>query len=424
MKLVLHCAFLTVLATALLSAQNFWQPVNNGLTEPIVRVIAVNAAGTIFTGTVSGAFSSTDHGNNWSYLTASGGVTVQTLWIDAAQRIYGGTEHGVFISTDNGASFSPPANGFPDTLVLAIATDENDHVFAGTDLGGLFRSTDVGATWSKLTNGLTSDNMTVLASLGGGLVLAGTDGQGMFRSTNDGDTWAPADSGLTDSTLYSITKKAGGIVFVGTNTGGVFRSGNFGQTWTQVNTGLTTLAVVSLVVHPNGDVYAGTSPGGVFKSTNNGNSWSEVNSGLTNLYVYVLAVDSSRYLFAGTVGDGDFRSVQPLTAVREPLARPELYSLSQNFPNPFNPTTMLTFVVPNLSIVTLRVYNALGSVVTTLIDGERIEPGAHEIEFNAAGLASGVYFYRLVAQQAAGGDAAGAKHGEAFVGVRKLVIVK
>ncbi len=424
MKLVLYCAFLTIVTTAFLAAQNFWQPVNNGLTEPIVRVIAVNAAGTIFTGTAAGAFRSTDHGNNWSYLPATGSITVQTAWIDAAQRIYGGTEHGVFVSTDGGDSWSPLNNGFPDTLVLAITTDENDYIFAGTDLGGLFRSTNLGANWTKLTNGLTSDNMTVLASLGSGIVLAGTDGQGMFRSTNGGNSWSRADSGLTDSTLYSIAKKAGGVVFVGTGLGGVFRSNDFGQTWTQVNNGLTNLTVVSLVVHPNGDVYAGTSPGGVFKSTNNGNSWSEVNSGLTNLYVYALAVDSSRYLFAGTVGDGDFRSIQPVTAIREPLAQPVSYSLGQNYPNPFNPRTRLEFVVPNSSIVTLNVYNALGSIVATLIDGERTDAGSHELEFDASGLASGVYFYRLVAQHVARGDAAGANHPEAFVGVRKLVIVK
>src|SRR5207245_2752908 len=194
MKLPLQFALLAFVTAALRSAQNFWQPVNNGLTEPIVRVIVVNAAGTLFTGTVAGAFRSTDHGDNWVHLTASDGLTVQTAWIDAAQRIYGGTEHGVFVSTDNGNSWTHLNNGFPDTLVLAIATDENNHVFAGTDLGGLFRSTDLGANWTKLTNGLTSDNMTVLASLGSGLVLAGTDGQGMFRSTNGGDTWAPADS--------------------------------------------------------------------------------------------------------------------------------------------------------------------------------------------------------------------------------------
>lgn len=417
MNRVFLCIILTIVASSLISAQNFWQPVNNGLTDPFVRAIVVKNTGTIFTGTEAGAFRSTNHGDNWSLLSATNGVTVQTMWIDAAQRIYGGTEHGVFVSTDDGNSWSHLNNGFPDTLVLAITMNESDHVFAGTDLGGLYRSTNLGANWTKLTNGLTSDNITVLANLGGGITLAGTDGQGMYRSTNNGDSWSAANGGITDLYLRAIAKKTGGIVFVGTNIGGVFRSNDFGQTWTEVNTNLTTLSIASLVVHPNGDVYVGTSGGGVFRSTNNGGSWSEVNSGLTNLFVYALAVDSSKYIFAGTAGDGDFRSIQPVTtAIHEDLVQAISYSLEQNYPNPFNPRTRLRFVIQNSSIVTLSVYNILGNTVATLVDGKRISEGSHEINFDASGLASGVYYYRLVAQTE--------RSGETFVSVKKMVVMK
>ncbi|MCB2205518.1 carboxypeptidase regulatory-like domain-containing protein [bacterium] len=78
----------------------------------------------------------------------------------------------------------------------------------------------------------------------------------------------------------------------------------------------------------------------------------------------------------------------------DPFARPTSVELYQNYPNPFNPSTTIRFEVPQRQHVVLRVINALGEVVATLAD-ESVNPGAHVIEFNAADLSSGVYFYQL-----------------------------
>jgi hypothetical protein len=75
---------------------------------------------------------------------------------------------------------------------------------------------------------------------------------------------------------------------------------------------------------------------------------------------------------------------------------PLVYTLSQNYPNPFNPTTSIRFEIPKQSVVQLKVYNLLGQVVATLINGE-LKAGRHEAKFDAAKLASGVYFYRITA---------------------------
>ncbi len=75
---------------------------------------------------------------------------------------------------------------------------------------------------------------------------------------------------------------------------------------------------------------------------------------------------------------------------------PEVYSLSQNYPNPFNPTTQITFSVPKAGNVELTVYNMLGQKVATLINGA-VTAGQHSATFVSRDLASGVYFYRLVA---------------------------
>ncbi|MBI1937136.1 MAG: T9SS type A sorting domain-containing protein [Ignavibacteriales bacterium] len=72
----------------------------------------------------------------------------------------------------------------------------------------------------------------------------------------------------------------------------------------------------------------------------------------------------------------------------------ESFSLDQNSPNPFNPTTKITFTLPAKDVVRLKVYDILGREVAVLADG-LFETGKHEIEFNASRLPSGVYFYNL-----------------------------
>ena len=75
---------------------------------------------------------------------------------------------------------------------------------------------------------------------------------------------------------------------------------------------------------------------------------------------------------------------------------PTHYSLSQNYPNPFNPATTITYTLPSGSDVRLEVYNTLGQLVRTLVNSNQA-PGIHEVVFDGSRLASGVYFYKLVA---------------------------
>jgi len=75
---------------------------------------------------------------------------------------------------------------------------------------------------------------------------------------------------------------------------------------------------------------------------------------------------------------------------------PDSYALFQNYPNPFNPSTQISFDLPSASYVNLTIYNVLGQNVTTLID-KKMDAGHHEIEWDASNNSSGVYFYRISA---------------------------
>ena len=80
--------------------------------------------------------------------------------------------------------------------------------------------------------------------------------------------------------------------------------------------------------------------------------------------------------------------------VSGPGGLPEAYALDQNYPNPFNPSTTISFSLPHATQVSLKVFNTLGQEVATLVDGD-LPAGTREVRFNAGGLASGVYVYRL-----------------------------
>jgi subtilisin family serine protease len=89
--------------------------------------------------------------------------------------------------------------------------------------------------------------------------------------------------------------------------------------------------------------------------------------------------------------------------------RPMRFALEQNYPNPFNPTTTIKFRIPDPTLVTLKIFDMLGREVGVLVNERRVA-GEYKVEFDASGLSSGVYFYRLQAGT--------------FVETRKLLLLK
>ena len=83
-----------------------------------------------------------------------------------------------------------------------------------------------------------------------------------------------------------------------------------------------------------------------------------------------------------------------LTSITEPTPVPGEFVLHQSFPNPFNPAATIRFELPRPSDVRLSVFDIVGHEVLVLVN-ERKDAGFHEVKFDASGLSSGVYFYRL-----------------------------
>jgi len=89
--------------------------------------------------------------------------------------------------------------------------------------------------------------------------------------------------------------------------------------------------------------------------------------------------------------------------------QPSEYSLMQNYPNPFNPVTTITYSLPINSKVTLTVFDAIGNQLAVLVDEEK-STGKHSVDFNANNLASGLYFYKMQANN--------------FIQTRKMILLK
>ena len=151
-----------------------------------------------------------------------------------------------------------------------------------------------------------------------------------------------------------------------------------------------------------------------------GESWGDINEGLPEaVMVYNLSiVPSNRTIRIASHGNGVYeRKLLPIqTDVENEGENPIRFQLEQNYPNPFNPTTTLKYSIPvgdayyaSPTNVTLKIYDVLGREVATLVNKEQ-QPGSYEVIFDASGLTSGVYYYKLTAGS--------------FVETKKMILIK
>jgi len=124
----------------------------------------------------------------------------------------------------------------------------------------------------------------------------------------------------------------------------------------------------------------------------------------TNYYYVVSAFD-----FSGNQSNFSNELDVFVTSVGDQLGIPTEFALNQNYPNPFNPTTSIKFQLPQAAHVSIVIYDAVGKEVAKLVNQD-MNAGYHNLKWNAAGYSSGVYFYRMEADN--------------FVQVNKMLLLK
>ena len=352
-------------------------------------------------GNIGGSYVSHDKGAHWLLFN----IPFTTFSVKDSLILAGAS--GLYRSTNRGMDWSRIDSGmlFPSTIAL------NDTCIVIDGGVSALISNDGGTTWDTLTDaGLylvaTINALTICQ----GKIFAGTTG-GIFVYDTVSvrklifSKCKAVSSGVTNLYITAIAASGSNLLAAANDPWGlskseVFISTNLGQCWSAIGE-LDSAGVVSFAIKGR-NVFAASTEKGVFLSTDAGLTWSDVNSGLTNRHTATVAIGlSDVYLGTKSVwrrpiltdGSGVWRRpILEMTSVSAPGApKPTDYLVEQNYPNPFNPTTVITYQIPKEEWVRVRIFDLLGREIRKLVD-EKKASGRYSVEFNGAGLASGIYF--------------------------------
>ncbi len=390
------------------------------ITSSFAQSLAINAQGNIFLAAENGVHASKDNGVSWQMISEL--TLVNAITTNSSDHVFLGTGgSGIFRSTDDGQTFSRVID---DLIVFSLSINSNGHLFAGLlGSGGILRSEDNGESWSSVSGLFSDPNLVcnsisadgaghIFAGLGWGFLRWGT----VYRSSNNGENWGGFLNGLPQTDVFTaFCFNENGNVFSGSlnfgNSGSIFYSDDNGLNWIRKDNGLNNNSIRALAANGQDHLFAGTSSEGVFLSTDSGDIWVQVNNGLSDKRITSIVIGSNDHIFVKTSGSDEervflsndngsswsevFTLITNSVNAKNEKPFPESFTLEQNFPNPFNPSTTITYSLPNKDRVKIRVYNEIGQLVATLFDGIK-QAGIHKIDFNANGqLNSGIYFYTL-----------------------------
>ncbi len=383
-----------------------WRYAANGIVGSHVTSVSGDGANVFAVSNGDSLYSSTDNGNTWladTSLKEDLGVINEVTVI--GPTVYVLTSGGIYASSDSGKTWNTL-----NLPALALVQSGANLVAANSQL---YYSTDFGRTWSLAEGSPTG--IGALTASGTNVVAAGDSG--IYRSSDSGKSWTKVNGKLLD--VSSIAESGSTVVAgrwvmpqpvsdtVPPPPGGLFLSTDYGETWSSYSNGLPGFGSPQvLAVSIQGqDVFAGlTTQGAIgfypsmfYSSTINRDSWENTGQGLPSLGISSIYLNNSS-VFVGIGQEGGLwrAPISEVTGVNfsGSSLTPFSLKLSQNYPNPFNPTTTIQYQLPKNAHVTLKVYNVLGQLVATLIDGE-VSAGYHQAVFNGSRFASGVYLYRL-----------------------------
>lgn len=382
-----------------------WFSANNGFTNVPINSICYSN-GFLFAATYwQGVFRSSNLGSTWEFLNSNLFYTIRACNISGHTLIAGADWGSLFYSTDDGTNWTSRKIDLKNSLIRAIETHGSTLYAASSD--GIFYSTNKGENWTYITPpGIYPTAIGAFAtSLRQGsqiyIVVATVQYptnhitiREIYTSTDNGKNWIFRKSGLA----VSVIKARNNDIFVGTFENGIYHSSTAGISWTQVNSGLSDPRIRSIAILDT-NVFVGTE-NGVFLSTNNGASWSEINTGLPpNMVISAIELaPDENLIFVGTKNGVWKRTLSELISIRKD-DNPNLpcsFVLEQNYPNPFNQETKIEYKIPEQGWVTIKIFDILGREIETLVN-EQKPPGNYTVRWNATGMPSGIYFYRLQA---------------------------
>ncbi|MBS1515369.1 MAG: T9SS type A sorting domain-containing protein [Bacteroidetes bacterium] len=243
--------------------------------------------------------------------------------------------------------------------------------YGDTTISGIvMRTTNGGLNWTTLRNDTINYTGVYFINSNTGF-LCGTDYNGglILKTTNQGNSWEKVFSrdSLIMEDLNFLNETGTGIVYGEKITGEdqykpfVLRTSNFGANWSY--------QIVEEI----------------------SNNVTLIGSSLIDRYKY--------FLTGGTLQEGKiyFTSNGGSTSVSNEPSPVTTFALKQNFPNPFNPVTVIRYSLPAKGYVNIKVYNSVGKEIVELINEIKAQ-GVYEVKFNGENLPSGIYYYTLKAE--------------------------
>jgi photosystem II stability/assembly factor-like uncharacterized protein len=419
------CLTIVAGATGPVIPTGTWTEQTSGITTALQSVSAVDDNIAWACGVSGKVLRTTNKGVNW--INASGNIpTANSLYniyawdantaICVSSPSSGGSV--TIYKTSNGGTnwitgFTLTASGaFGDDLYMSSATNA---YYIGDPQGGnwhLLSSTNGGdnwSTWATLPTTNTNGTYNNAACFLGTQVWFCANGDSKINYTsNMGVNWSQQTISLTELTAICFVSPTRGLAGGSSSSQGLLSTTNGGTTWAAITNPVT--GSISGIVGASTSWWVALQGTSIYTSSNDGANFSSAYTAPAGSFYHITKSRSGATIWGVRSNGGISRYGQPILGI-SPVATqsPVDFSLSQNYPNPFNPVTNINFALPKSGLVTLKVYNALGKEVATLVN-EVKNAGTYNVDFNGTNLSSGVYFYRLTS-----GD---------FSSVKKMMLIK
>lgn len=412
MKSIITIAALMLLLTKMTNSQ--WISQNSNTNQRLLTCFFLNENLGWAGGNEGCVLKTTDGGINWNYYSIGTKYTIHAIhfadslkgW--AALYTFTPSRAGYIIATTDGGTnwyYQYYIDGF--TIHNVYFYDENIGWAVGSN-GIFLRTLNGGATWQE--DFVSPQWSWSLCFVNPNVGWVGDGYSGYVRKTTDGGFTWQYNSVPTYSTMYDIDFVNENVGWAVGEYGHIIKTEDGGELWSlQNNSYSQELNDVEFVNENNG--WAIGMGGIILNTTNGGTTWIQQRTYDYSDLFAVCFPDSNN---GWAVGDNGiiFHTINGgVTSVEEGqiVGLPTEYNVAQNYPNPFNPSTTIKYSIPQSSNVIIKVFDVLGNEVVTLVSEEK-PSGTYELNWNAANLPSGVYFYRLQAGS--------------FVETKKMILLK
>lgn len=345
---------------------------------------------------VDGTYRSADLGETWELIPYALELNKPSTmyWFDG--RLFSGHNSSgetIFYSDDSGSTWNNTEGG-PRLGQVYTFHSSNGLLFAGTG-GSVYKSSDRGLTWAS--KGTNMGAVISITSSGGVLFATSTAANGVWVSTDDGETWEKSSNQFTTNFdrhgdfVYAFGER----VYYLSQTTNLFVTTDNGASWSRAGYPASSQQPKGAYFN-QGRGYLRTqfSNDRIYLTYDGGRTWTNFTDNLPNTSGQVSEhlVEFSGNLWT-TSGDTVYRrDISSLPTHVEAVEVPSRLTLTQNYPNPFFSKTSIPFSIDGGAghSVTLEVYDVLGQLITTLVDGP-LSPGQHSVTFDTNGLAPGIY---------------------------------